>query len=509
MNKALVESGAFLSRAICALSEREHCDFVSSYSGGCFMKIKHPFEVRSARCSAARLVFALLAVTAIFWPRNAIGQQQSLPKLTLSQIEQLVSHGVPDSTMAVQIQKRGVAFTATPANLDELRAKGAGPLTLAAIQTAASSVPATHKTSETPQPEGPGVQPGRNWNVDTPFPLPAGVSLGELRADEIWEGRQYGLGSVPVFGRNAAVFTAANSSRIEYGPYITDQGTLELWIKVNHGYRYDNYQFKDNLDEAIIFSSDRSGGDVTWPGTTKLIVNASGDITLWMAIAKYNQPPAQATVAKGTAFRFGEWHAIAISYGSQGQWIMLDGKVVAASPSLTQTLGKAGNHQQPLDVPGIGETACHFWDHHRYEGGFDGVVAGVRLSTRQKDWALALTAPANASNGSPSEASPAPMETDGVYRVGGAISAPVILHSAEAEYTDEARRAHLQGNCLISLVVDAQGMPQDLQVVRSLDKGLDEKAIEAVKKYRFKPAMRNGITPVPVRVTVQIGFQLY
>jgi len=49
---------------------------------------------------------------------------------------------------------------------------------------------------------------------------------------------------------------------------------------------------------------------VTWPGTTKLTVKGNGDITLWMATSKYNQAPAQATVATGTLFRFGEWHAI-------------------------------------------------------------------------------------------------------------------------------------------------------------------------------------------------------
>ena len=398
------------------------------------MEIRHPLQAKWSRRSAAGLVLVFLAVLVVFWPRNAIGQQQPLPKLTLSQIEQLVSHGVPDSTMAAQIQKRGLTFAPTPANLEELRAKGTGPLTLAAIQSAASSVPARHKTSEAPQQESPEVQPD---NLERGHSLSFAVGGRLARRTscrrDLWEGGQYGLGAVQAFGRNAAVFSAANSSRLEYGPYITDQGTLELWIKVNHGYHYDNYQFKDNLDEAIVFSSDCSGGDVTWPGTTKLIVNANGDITLWMATAKYNQPPAQATVAKGTSFRFGEWHAIAISYGSQGQWIMLDGKVVAASPSLTQTLGKAGNHQQPLDVPTIGETACHFWNHHRYEGGFDGVVAGVRLSTRQKDWALALTtpgapaAPAEGPNGSPGGAvpdagKPCEDESGGRYvSVGGAF----------------------------------------------------------------------------------------
>lgn len=99
------------------------------------MKVKHPFEARGTRRSAAGFAVILLATVAIFAHPIAIGQQPPLPKLTLSQIEQLVSHGVPDSTMAAQIQKRGLAFTPTPANLEELRAKGAGPLTIAAIES--------------------------------------------------------------------------------------------------------------------------------------------------------------------------------------------------------------------------------------------------------------------------------------------------------------------------------------------------------------------------------------
>jgi hypothetical protein len=344
-------------------------------SGGYFMKAErlssgscHP------QCIGARRLLVLLAVTVILLPLNAVSQHQAVPKLTLAQVEELVSHHVPDATMSAQIQQRGLAFAPNPAVIESLRAKGAGPQTLAAIKASPSNTPSE------------GVRSGGTH-------LP-GPSVKE-RTDAIWMGGQYGLGTERVFGGTAAVFSAANSSRLEYGPYMSSEGTLELWIKVNHGYRYDNFQFRDNQSEAVIFSSDCSGGDVTWPGTTKLSVNANGDITLWMATSKYNNPPAQATVARGTPFRFGQWHAIGISYGSEGQWIKLDGKVVAASLALKQTLGQAGNHQHPLDVPTIGETVSHFWDHHRYEGGFDGALAGIRVSSRQKDWSLTLGPPSN------------------------------------------------------------------------------------------------------------------
>ncbi len=97
----------------------------------------------------------------------------------------------------------------------------------------------------------------------------------------------------------------------------------------------------------------------------------------------------------------------------------------------------------------------------------------------------------------------------GLYRIGGSVTGPVPLNSVEAEFSDEARRAKYQGVCLISLIVDAQGNPQNPRVVRALGMGLDEKALEAVRKYKFKPAMKDGKTPVPVMITVEVNFRLY
>jgi|CZKL01.1.fsa_nt_gi protein TonB len=96
----------------------------------------------------------------------------------------------------------------------------------------------------------------------------------------------------------------------------------------------------------------------------------------------------------------------------------------------------------------------------------------------------------------------------GLYRVGGGVTAPVPVIWPEAEFSDEARRAKYQGVCLVSLIVDAQGNPQNPRVVRALGMGLDEKALEAVRKYKFKPAMK-GNTPVPVMITIEVNFRLY
>ncbi|HWA95936.1 MAG TPA: TonB family protein [Terracidiphilus sp.] len=97
----------------------------------------------------------------------------------------------------------------------------------------------------------------------------------------------------------------------------------------------------------------------------------------------------------------------------------------------------------------------------------------------------------------------------GLYRVGGGISAPSVLYAPEAEFSDEARRAKYQGVCLIAVIVDAHGNPVNPRVIRPLGMGLDEKALEAVRKYKFKPALKDGRTPVPVMINIEVNFRLY
>jgi periplasmic protein TonB len=96
----------------------------------------------------------------------------------------------------------------------------------------------------------------------------------------------------------------------------------------------------------------------------------------------------------------------------------------------------------------------------------------------------------------------------GLYHVGGGVAAPQLIFAPDPEFSDEARRAKFQGVCVVSLVVDAQGNPQRVQVVRHLGMGLDQKAVDAVKQYRFKPATLQG-KPVPVEVNIEVTFRIY
>jgi len=94
-----------------------------------------------------------------------------------------------------------------------------------------------------------------------------------------------------------------------------------------------------------------------------------------------------------------------------------------------------------------------------------------------------------------------------IYHVGGDVSAPDLIFAPDPEFTEKARQAHYQGVCVVTLIVDAQGDPQHIQVVRHLGMGLDKKAIEAVRQYRFKPAMLHG-KPVAVAVHIEINFRI-
>lgn len=97
---------------------------------------------------------------------------------------------------------------------------------------------------------------------------------------------------------------------------------------------------------------------------------------------------------------------------------------------------------------------------------------------------------------------------EGIYRVGGSVSPPRAIYSPGPEYSEKARAAGYQGTCVLWLVVDTEGRPHDIRVARSLGMGLDEKAIEAVRQWRFKPAMKDGL-PVAVQINVEVSFRLY
>jgi TonB family protein len=94
-----------------------------------------------------------------------------------------------------------------------------------------------------------------------------------------------------------------------------------------------------------------------------------------------------------------------------------------------------------------------------------------------------------------------------VYKIGGDVSAPRVIYKVEPQYTDEAKHAKISGTVLLSIVVDADGNPGDVQVVRGLDPGLDKNAIAALSQWRFAPAIKNN-QPVAAQADVEVHYRL-
>lgn len=117
--------------------------------------------------------------------------------------------------------------------------------------------------------------------------------------------------------------------------------------------------------------------------------------------------------------------------------------------------------------------------------------------------------PATASN----EPLPIPPEWNMLTKVCGpknpapCATAPLTISAPPPSYSEEARRANYQGVCVLGVIVDADGQPKDIRVLMSLGMGLDEEAIKAVGKWKFKPAMMDG-KPVKVAIQVEVAFHL-
>jgi len=106
-------------------------------------------------------------------------------------------------------------------------------------------------------------------------------------------------------------------------------------------------------------------------------------------------------------------------------------------------------------------------------------------------------------------------EVDGIYKVGGAVKAPTATNQVDAKLSDEARKTikemHLKSfdaTTSVSMVVDPEGNPQVVCVLKRAGLGLDEQAVKTAMLYRFQPATKDGV-PVAVRISVEIHFRRY
>jgi TonB family protein len=98
-------------------------------------------------------------------------------------------------------------------------------------------------------------------------------------------------------------------------------------------------------------------------------------------------------------------------------------------------------------------------------------------------------------------------QDDKVYKVGDGVSAPKLLHKVEPKYTQEAKDAKIQGAVRLKIVVTAEGVARDIEVVQGLGGGLDQKAVEAVQQWTFQPATKDG-KAVSVAAVIEVNFRL-
>jgi periplasmic protein TonB len=102
---------------------------------------------------------------------------------------------------------------------------------------------------------------------------------------------------------------------------------------------------------------------------------------------------------------------------------------------------------------------------------------------------------------------PPPVEPTGPVPVGGDVTAPVKVHTPKPQYTELARRARIQGLVIVQAVIDKRGQVVDAEVLRGLPMGLDQAAVDAVRRWRFEPATLNG-KPVDVYYSLSVTFTL-
>jgi len=124
-------------------------------------------------------------------------------------------------------------------------------------------------------------------------------------------------------------------------------------------------------------------------------------------------------------------------------------------------------------------------------------------------WMIALTIAIAVIPGRTQQAMP-PADTaqSASQPVKGKINPPQVLNKVDARYSNEAREKHINGRCIVSLMVDAAGTPQDVRAFRCTDPSFEESSLEAVAQFRFKPAMKQDGKPVPFKISVEISYHI-
>ena len=108
-----------------------------------------------------------------------------------------------------------------------------------------------------------------------------------------------------------------------------------------------------------------------------------------------------------------------------------------------------------------------------------------------------------------SDAEKDPSEAEKVYHVGDdGVKPPRVIHQVDPSYDEASRKAKLNGHVVLTFIVTPDGKPRDIRVVKSLSPGLDQKSIEAVSKWKFTPATKDG-KPIAIEIQAETTFKIY
>jgi TonB family protein len=95
-----------------------------------------------------------------------------------------------------------------------------------------------------------------------------------------------------------------------------------------------------------------------------------------------------------------------------------------------------------------------------------------------------------------------------IFHVGGDVTAPKAIYAPKPEFSEAARKASYGGTCVLSVIVDTDGLPRNIRVVRKLGMQLDEQAIQSLRQWKFEPAQKAG-KPVASVIDVEFSFHLF
>jgi len=193
-----------------------------------------------------------------------------------------------------------------------------------------------------------------------------------------------GISFSDTLNSTGAVFKRNLESRIEYSfpDAMPHEGTIEMRIMVMRGYTYDDYELDYSNSSAVIFNTGIQ--DHWYLGVMNFRVSNNGSIQLNTGID--SNPTSKTLTANGTSFKFNEWHIVGFSYGDQGQYLMVDGEIVASNTEYTYSMQSGGDWGKNRCIPTLGELKSVFWENNQYDRGFEGIVDYLRISTEQKDW---------------------------------------------------------------------------------------------------------------------------